>query len=145
MTIVPLFCLQMVIPGDVAEMTEFQEKTTNNSRFILELCLPNVQLALPSKAFYEKLHNRYTQHIQFWQLSDQRCLYTRVPAKVLKVLKNLKYYLHWSQIFFATVRRREIINLKPINVKRLCILCGIDIYLPPACPSCVGHCTGVIT
>lgn len=50
----------MVIPGDVAEMTEFQEKTMNNSRFILELYLPNVQLALPSKPFYEKLHNRYT-------------------------------------------------------------------------------------
>lgn len=49
----------MVIPGDVAEMTEFQEKNMNNSRFILELCFPNVQLALPSKAFYEKLHNRY--------------------------------------------------------------------------------------
>lgn len=54
-----LFLLQMVIPGDVAEMTEFQEKTMNNSRFILELCFPNVQLVLPSKAFYEKLHNRY--------------------------------------------------------------------------------------
>lgn len=54
-----VFLLQLVIPGDVAEMTEFQEKTMNNSRFILELCFPNVQLALPSKAFYEKLHNRY--------------------------------------------------------------------------------------
>lgn len=53
------FLFQMVIPGDVAEMTEFQEKTMNNSRFILELCFPNVQLVLPSKAFYEKLHNRY--------------------------------------------------------------------------------------
>jgi len=53
------FLLQMVIPGDVAEMTEFQEKTMNNSRFILELCFPNVQLVLPGKAFYEKLHNRY--------------------------------------------------------------------------------------
>lgn len=49
----------MVIPGDVAEMTEFQEKHMNNSRFVLELCFPNVQLALPSKMFYEKLHNRY--------------------------------------------------------------------------------------
>lgn len=53
-----VFYLQMVIPGDAAEMTEFQEKTTNNSRFILELCFPNVQLVLPGKAFYEKLHNR---------------------------------------------------------------------------------------
>lgn len=59
------FSLQMVIPGDVAEMTEFQEKTMNNSRFIVELCLPNVQLVLPSKAFYEKLHNRYK--IAEWQ------------------------------------------------------------------------------
>lgn len=49
----------MVIPGDVAEMTEFQEKTMNNSRFVLELCFPNVQLVLHSKEFYEKLHNRY--------------------------------------------------------------------------------------
>lgn len=48
----------MVIPGDVVEMTEFQEKTMNNSRFVLELSFPNVQLVLPSKAFYEKLHNR---------------------------------------------------------------------------------------
>lgn len=52
----------MVIPGDAAEMTEFQEKTMNNSRFILELCFPNVQLVLPSKAFYEKLHNRYRMY-----------------------------------------------------------------------------------
>lgn len=54
-----LFQLQMVIPGDVTEMTEFQEKTMSNSRFIVELCLPNVQLSFPSKAFYETLHNRY--------------------------------------------------------------------------------------
>ena len=37
-------------------------------------------------------------------------------------------------------------NLKPIHVKLLCILCEIDIYLPPAtCTSCVEQCTGVIT
>lgn len=54
-----MFWLQMVIPGDVTEMTEFQEKTMSNSRFIVELCLPNVQLSFPSKAFYETLHNRY--------------------------------------------------------------------------------------
>lgn len=52
------FPLQLVIPGDVTEMTEFQEKTMNSSRFVVELCLPNVQVVLPSKAFYEKLHNR---------------------------------------------------------------------------------------
>ncbi|KAM8834324.1 autophagy-related protein 2 homolog B [Synchiropus picturatus] len=58
---------EMVIPGDVAEMTEFQEKTMNNSRYILELCLPNVQLALPSKAFYEKLHNRINNDLLLWE------------------------------------------------------------------------------
>ncbi|XP_061552088.1 autophagy-related protein 2 homolog B isoform X1 [Phycodurus eques] len=58
---------EMVIPGDVAEMTEFQEKTMNNSRFVLELCFPNVQLALPSKAFYEKLHNRINNDLLLWE------------------------------------------------------------------------------
>ncbi|KAM3870794.1 autophagy-related protein 2 homolog B [Diretmus argenteus] len=58
---------EMVIPGDVAEMTEFQEKTMNNSRFILELCFPNVQLALPSRAFYEKLHNRINNDLLLWE------------------------------------------------------------------------------
>lgn len=55
----------MVIPGDVAEMTEFQEKTMNNSRFIVELCFSNVQLVLPSKGFYEKLHNRYNMAVLY--------------------------------------------------------------------------------
>ncbi|XP_051942954.1 autophagy-related protein 2 homolog B-like isoform X1 [Hippocampus zosterae] len=58
---------EMVIPGDVAEITNFQEKTMNNSRFVLELCFPNVQLALPSKAFYEKLHNRINNDLLLWE------------------------------------------------------------------------------
>ncbi|XP_024917190.1 autophagy-related protein 2 homolog B isoform X3 [Cynoglossus semilaevis] len=58
---------EMIIPGDVAEMTEFQEKTMNNSRFILELCFPNVQLVLPNKAFYEKLYNRINNDLLLWE------------------------------------------------------------------------------
>ncbi|XP_055004123.1 autophagy-related protein 2 homolog B [Boleophthalmus pectinirostris] len=58
---------EMVIPGDVAEMTDFQEKTMNNSRFILELSFPNVQLALPNKEFYEKLHNRINNDLLLWE------------------------------------------------------------------------------
>ncbi|XP_073720955.1 autophagy-related protein 2 homolog B-like isoform X2 [Misgurnus anguillicaudatus] len=58
---------EMVIPGDVLEMTEFQEKTMSNSRYILELFLPNVQLALPNKAFYEKLHNRINNDLLLWE------------------------------------------------------------------------------
>lgn len=57
---VGFFFFQMVIPGDVVEMTEFQEKTMSNSRYILELSFPNVQISLPNKTFYEKLHNRYS-------------------------------------------------------------------------------------
>lgn len=76
----------MVIPGDVAEMTEFQEKTMNNSRFILELCFPNVQLVLPSKAFYEKLHNRYGI-----------CNVTvEITAKLLGVLRFSKSTIHFD-------------------------------------------------
>lgn len=58
---------EMVIPGDVAEMTEFQEKTMNNSRFVLELCFPNVQVVLPNKNFYEKLHNRINNDLLLWE------------------------------------------------------------------------------
>ncbi|XP_030641970.1 autophagy-related protein 2 homolog B isoform X2 [Chanos chanos] len=58
---------EMVIPGDVVEMTEFQEKTMSNSRFILELSFPNVQLSLPNKAFYEKLHNRINNDLLLWE------------------------------------------------------------------------------
>ncbi len=49
--------MQMVIPGDVVDMTEFQEND-ENSLYILELFFPNVQLSLPNKGFYDKLHNR---------------------------------------------------------------------------------------
>ncbi|KAM6961425.1 autophagy-related protein 2 homolog B [Aplochiton taeniatus] len=58
---------EMVIPGDVLEMTEFQEKTMNNSRFILELSFPNLQVSLPSKTFYEKLHNRINNDLLLWE------------------------------------------------------------------------------
>uniref|UniRef100_A0A8C2EPM9 Autophagy related 2B n=1 Tax=Cyprinus carpio TaxID=7962 RepID=A0A8C2EPM9_CYPCA len=58
---------EMVIPGDVVEMTEFQEKTMSNSRYILELFFPNVQLALPNKDFYEKLHNRINNDLLLWE------------------------------------------------------------------------------
>uniref|UniRef100_A0A8C2Q5F7 Autophagy related 2B n=1 Tax=Cyprinus carpio TaxID=7962 RepID=A0A8C2Q5F7_CYPCA len=58
---------EMVIPGDVVEMTEFQEKTMSNSLYILELFFPNVQLSLPSKGFYEKLHNRINNDLLLWE------------------------------------------------------------------------------
>ncbi|XP_047677677.1 autophagy-related protein 2 homolog B isoform X1 [Tachysurus fulvidraco] len=58
---------EMVIPGDVMEMTEFQEKTMSNSRYILELSFPNVQISLPNKTFYEKLNNRINNDLLLWE------------------------------------------------------------------------------
>ncbi|KAK2544005.1 Atg2b [Columba livia] len=49
---------EMVMPGDIVEMTAFQDKTISNSHYVLELMLPNIHLTLPNKSFYEKLYNR---------------------------------------------------------------------------------------
>ena len=55
---------QLVIPGDRAEMTEFQEKAANNTRMLLDLTLPNVNVVLHNKNFFEILYNRYG-HLSF--------------------------------------------------------------------------------
>lgn len=85
----------MVIPGDVAEMTEFQEKTMNNSRYIVELCFSNVQLVFPSKAFYEKLHNRYkmaTEEIRVITFPIKYHLNIQISKNHL--IKKLTFYIH---------------------------------------------------
>uniref|UniRef100_A0A665UX41 Autophagy related 2B n=1 Tax=Echeneis naucrates TaxID=173247 RepID=A0A665UX41_ECHNA len=84
---------EMVIPGDVAEMTEFQEKTMNNSRFILELCFPNVQLALPSKSFYEKLHNRINNDLLLWEPTAPSPVETHALNVVVKISFNHFLYM----------------------------------------------------
>ncbi|XP_019375449.1 PREDICTED: autophagy-related protein 2 homolog B [Gavialis gangeticus] len=58
---------EMVMPGDAAEMTEFQEKAISNSHYVLELTLPNVHLTLPNKSFYEKLYNRISNDLLLWE------------------------------------------------------------------------------
>ena len=50
--------LQLVMPGDRKEMLEFQDKAAGNTQMVLELTLPNVNLLLPSKDFFETLYNR---------------------------------------------------------------------------------------
>uniref|UniRef100_A0A673B9W2 Autophagy related 2B n=1 Tax=Sphaeramia orbicularis TaxID=375764 RepID=A0A673B9W2_9TELE len=102
---------EMVIPGDVAEMTEFQEKTMNNSRFILELCFPNVQLALPSKGFYEKLHNRYRPGNMFNQL--EACVFS-VTLCVLRAdetsgseEENMHYYSPASDLGLRSRKKKK--------------------------------------
>ncbi|KAK2541204.1 Atg2b [Columba guinea] len=56
---------EMVMPGDIIEMTAFQDKTISNSHYVLELMLPNIHLTLPNKSFYEKLYNR--QALRYFQ------------------------------------------------------------------------------
>uniref|UniRef100_A0A6J0TYM4 Autophagy-related protein 2 homolog B isoform X1 n=1 Tax=Pogona vitticeps TaxID=103695 RepID=A0A6J0TYM4_9SAUR len=58
---------EMVMPGDVMEMTEFQDKAISNSHYVLELTLPNVYLTLPNKSFYEKLYNRINNDLLLWE------------------------------------------------------------------------------
>uniref|UniRef100_A0AAQ5YJY0 Autophagy related 2B n=1 Tax=Amphiprion ocellaris TaxID=80972 RepID=A0AAQ5YJY0_AMPOC len=109
---------EMVIPGDVAEMTEFQEKTMNNSRFVLELYFPNVQLVLPSKAFYEKLHNRYViwslltkhngikcilknKHGEFWMEVKNAVLFSVTQYEGYKDQHYICF--HTSSIYFTNL------------------------------------------
>ncbi|KAJ7988630.1 hypothetical protein DPEC_G00311210 [Dallia pectoralis] len=96
---------EMVIPGDVAEMTEFQEKTMSNSRFILELCLPNVQLSLPNKGFYEKLHNRINNDLLLWEPNAPSPVDTVeiMPYGVgLSVASQLINTAHYTKDSFST-------------------------------------------
>uniref|UniRef100_A0A8C6D5S5 Autophagy related 2B n=1 Tax=Moschus moschiferus TaxID=68415 RepID=A0A8C6D5S5_MOSMO len=58
---------QMVMPGDPVEMTEFQNKAISNSRYVLELTLPNIHITLPNKSFYEKLYNRIFNDLLLWE------------------------------------------------------------------------------
>ncbi|CAM9594741.1 unnamed protein product [Lampetra planeri] len=58
---------EMVMPGDAVEMLEFQEKAMGDSHFVLELTLPNLNVMLPSKAFYERLYNRINNNLLLWE------------------------------------------------------------------------------
>ncbi|NXP28264.1 ATG2B protein, partial [Scytalopus superciliaris] len=76
---------EMVMPGDVVEMTEFQDKTISNSHYVLELMLPNIHLTLPNKRFYEKLYNR-----QVSQFNDLLLWEPTAPSPV-ETFENLSY------------------------------------------------------
>ncbi|XP_043552811.1 autophagy-related protein 2 homolog B-like isoform X2 [Chiloscyllium plagiosum] len=58
---------EMVMPGDQFEMGQFQDKTISTSHYVLELMLPNVNLTLPNKAFYEKVYNRINNDLLLWE------------------------------------------------------------------------------
>ncbi|XP_067848215.1 autophagy-related protein 2 homolog B-like isoform X2 [Heptranchias perlo] len=58
---------EMVMPGDQLEMGQFQDKTISTSHYVLELTLPNVNLTMPNKAFYEKVYNRINNDLLLWE------------------------------------------------------------------------------
>ncbi len=72
MRYIPAFILtfqQLVMPGEKAEIQEFQEKAVNNTLLIIDLSIPNVNVLLPSKQFFEVLYNRSVH------LCNMYCLY----------------------------------------------------------------------
>ncbi|XP_038604419.1 autophagy-related protein 2 homolog B isoform X4 [Tachyglossus aculeatus] len=73
---------EMVMPGDIVEMTEFQDKAMSNSHYVLELMLPNVHLILPNKSFYEKVYNRISNDLLLWEPT--------APSPV-ETLENISY------------------------------------------------------
>ncbi|XP_006839573.1 PREDICTED: autophagy-related protein 2 homolog B [Chrysochloris asiatica] len=73
---------QMVMPGDPVEMTEFQDKAISNSQYVLELTLPNINVTLPNKSFYEKLYNRIFNDLLLWEPT--------APSPV-ETLENISY------------------------------------------------------
>ncbi|XP_071501504.1 autophagy-related protein 2 homolog B-like [Diadema antillarum] len=58
---------QMVMPGDQEEIRDFVKKTTSNSRLVLELNIPRVNILLESKDFLETLYNRFANDMLLWQ------------------------------------------------------------------------------
>ncbi|NWS12821.1 ATG2B protein, partial [Pachyramphus minor] len=87
---------EMVMPGDVVEMTEFQDKTISNSHYVLELMLPNIHLTLPSKSFYEKLYNRQSyilcnDNVFLPRISNDLLLWEPTAPSPVETFENLSY------------------------------------------------------
>lgn len=65
---------QVIMPADKYQVQEFVEKAMNNTRYSLEFLLPNLNIFLPSKHFYEELYNRLATDIVMWELSAPKTI-----------------------------------------------------------------------
>ena len=90
LVIAPWLLLQLVMPGDRKEMSEFQDKTAGNTQTALELTLPNVSLLLPSKDFFETLYNRW---VLGWRLAKERRCTSHVQIFLSKIWESFTGYL----------------------------------------------------
>ena len=48
----------MVMPGERAEMLDFQEKASSNTKMSIDFNIPNANIVLPNKEFFEIIYNR---------------------------------------------------------------------------------------
>ena len=86
--------LQLVMPGEKAEIQEFQEKAVNNTLLLIDFSLPNVNVQLPTKSFLEVLYNRLVYLVMWTRL---RLIYIRAKAKATSlptccIVSNLCIY-----------------------------------------------------
>ncbi|XP_023222946.1 autophagy-related protein 2 homolog B-like isoform X2 [Centruroides sculpturatus] len=65
---------QVIMPADKYQVQEFVEKAMNNTRYSLEFLLPNLNIFLPSKHFYEELYNRLATDLVMWELSAPKAV-----------------------------------------------------------------------
>jgi len=62
---------ERVLPGNLAEMNEFESHASNTARYLITCHLPEVRIHLPSKQFLEALYNR------FLNVFENICMYTK--------------------------------------------------------------------
>lgn len=58
---------ELVMPGDREETREFQEKAVANTQILVDIMVPNVDVILPSKDFFELLYNRINNDLLLWE------------------------------------------------------------------------------
>jgi hypothetical protein len=51
--------VQLVMPGDRKEMSDFQDKALNSTLMSFEMNFPNINVIIPEKDVFETLYNRY--------------------------------------------------------------------------------------
>jgi len=49
------------MPGDKQDVSEFLERAVSNTKLHLDLNIPNVNVFLPDRDFFEVIYNRYIQ------------------------------------------------------------------------------------
>ena len=100
------------MPGEKAEIQEFQEKAVNNTLLLIDFSLPNVNVQLPTKSFLEVLYNRLVCLVMWTRLRlisirekvkatslptccivSNLCIYTTATAAVTNIKEKNRFRL----------------------------------------------------